>query len=73
MDVEGAERRLLRENADWLREVRSIKVVHGSYRPADCITDLESLGFDVHEVRQPRWPPSRGRPCLSGVRRSTAC
>jgi hypothetical protein len=48
MDVEGAERELLRVGTAWVREVGCIKVeVHPPYNLAECGADLESLGFSV--------------------------
>ena len=41
IDIEGAERQVLRKNADWLRRVRCIKIeLHDDYHPDDCIRDL---------------------------------
>lgn len=69
MDVEGAERDLLRHNAEWATEVRAINVeCHGSYSASDCITDLEKLGFKAAAIRQPRWPPLRSRPTVIATR-----
>jgi FkbM family methyltransferase len=46
MDIEGAERPVLRENTGWASHVRSIKVeLHGGYEIPECIADLERLGF----------------------------
>jgi FkbM family methyltransferase len=46
LDVEGAERQILRENTDWAERVRSIVVeVHGDYAPDHCEADLRALGF----------------------------
>jgi FkbM family methyltransferase len=53
MDVEGAERELLRRNTGWAAEVGCIKVeVHGDYMPADCMADLERLGFDARRDKR---------------------
>lgn len=53
MDVEGAERDLLRENTGWATRVGCIKVeVHGDYAPDDCVADLERLGFDARRDRR---------------------
>lgn len=46
MDVEGAERNILRTNTGWASRVKCIKVeLHGDYTTADCIADLARLGF----------------------------
>jgi FkbM family methyltransferase len=48
MDVEGAERELLRVGTAWVHEVGCIKVeVHPPYDLAECRADLEILGFSV--------------------------
>jgi FkbM family methyltransferase len=48
MDIEGAERRVLRENTQWAEFVRSIKVeVHEPYETEECARDLEELGFVI--------------------------
>lgn len=48
MDIEGAERQVLRRNTEWARRVRSIKVeVHQPYSVAECRADLEALGFQT--------------------------
>ncbi len=53
MDVEGAERELLRRNTGWAAHVGCIKVeVHGDYTPDDCVADLERLGFDAKRDRR---------------------
>jgi FkbM family methyltransferase len=53
MDVEGAERDLLRRNTEWTEHVGCIKVeVHGDYTAADCVADLRSLGFDAKRDRR---------------------
>ena len=69
MDVEGAERALLSTATEWARQTKSIKVeLHGDYSPDACRDDLRALGFETSQVRQPLWPPDRGRPCIAGVR-----
>jgi FkbM family methyltransferase len=69
MDIEGAERDILRAEAEWAAHVRSIKVeLHGRYTPAECIADLTRLGFRARVLQEPWWPPSRGRPCVIGLR-----
>jgi FkbM family methyltransferase len=53
MDVEGAERELLRRNTGWAASVGCIKVeVHGDYTADDCIADLERLGFAARRDRR---------------------
>lgn len=62
MDIEGAEREVLRNNVEWAARVRSIKVeLHGDYTTAQCATDLRALGFDAH-------PDTRHSLCVVGVR-----
>lgn len=46
MDVEGAERAILRSNTDWAQSVRCMKVeVHPPYTVEECIEDVRRLGF----------------------------
>jgi FkbM family methyltransferase len=46
MDIEGAEREVLRSNTEWAAKVKSMKVeIHGDYSAQDCVNDLERLGF----------------------------
>jgi FkbM family methyltransferase len=48
LDVEGAERRVLRENTGWAESVRTVVVeVHDDYTAEDCAEDLRRLGFDA--------------------------
>jgi FkbM family methyltransferase len=62
MDVEGAERALLRENVEWARRVECINVeVHHPYGVDACERDLRALGFET------RTDP-RHRGCVIGVR-----
>jgi hypothetical protein len=69
MDIEGAERDVLRDAGAWVEGVRSIKAeVHGSYTVDECMADLNRLGFSTHPEAQHWWPPSRGRPCVVGIR-----
>jgi FkbM family methyltransferase len=57
MDIEGAEREVLRRNTDWVDRVRCISVeIHSPYRVEDCMSDLERLGFSVHTKPAPRAP-----------------
>lgn len=46
MDIEGAEREVLRLNTAWASHVRFINVeVHDPYTVEECVKDLEGLGF----------------------------
>jgi hypothetical protein len=46
MDIEGAEREVLRRNTAWAHRVHSIKVeAHGDYGREQCVRDLQELGF----------------------------
>ena len=46
IDVEGAERELLRDGTGWADRVRCIKVeLHGDYDVDDCQADLRRLGY----------------------------
>jgi FkbM family methyltransferase len=66
VDIEGAERELLRENAGWARRVRTIAVeVHEPYTVAACERDLQALGFETR-VDSRHWA------CVIGVRPPTA-
>jgi FkbM family methyltransferase len=48
MDIEGAERDVLRENTEWIAQVDAIKVeVHQPYSIEECAADLEAHGFRV--------------------------
>jgi len=48
MDIEGAERELLRNGTEWAAAVRSIGVeVHPPYTVSDCAHDLDLLGFET--------------------------
>jgi FkbM family methyltransferase len=65
IDVEGAERELLRENAGWTRRVRTLSVeVHDPYTVADCERDLRALGFQTR-VDPRHWA------CVIGFRDAT--
>jgi len=61
MDVEGAEKRLLRSNAEWTRRVSCLKVELHDYPPSDCISDLARLGFTAWKDG---WHPH----CVVGIR-----
>ncbi|MGH2876326.1 MAG: FkbM family methyltransferase, partial [Solirubrobacteraceae bacterium] len=46
MDIEGAEREVLRQETAWASKVRSIGVeVHPPYTVEQCEHDLRDLGF----------------------------
>jgi hypothetical protein len=46
IDIEGAERVLLANGADWAQDVRCVKVeLHGDYTVEDCERDLRRLGY----------------------------
>lgn len=62
IDVEGAERPLLREDAGWAQRVRTVKVeVHDPYTVEECEADLRALGFETR-VDPRHWA------CVTGVR-----
>jgi FkbM family methyltransferase len=62
IDVEGAERELLRGASEWADAVRCLKVeLHGDYAVEDCESDLRRLGYRTR--RDPRhWA------CVIGLR-----
>ena len=65
MDIEGAERDLLRAPGRWARSVRSMKVeLHQPYTPDQAMSDLAALGFSPQ-------PDSRHKSCVCGTRRPT--
>jgi hypothetical protein len=46
MDIEGAERDVLRTSTEWSSKVRSMKIeVHEPYTVDQCAQDLRRLGF----------------------------
>jgi hypothetical protein len=62
MDIEGAEREVLRSNTEWAERVRCIKVeVHHGYSKDDCIADLQRLGFQAY-------PDATHFICVVGIR-----
>lgn len=62
MDIEGAERDVLRQNTGWAASVRVIKVeCHDPYSVEDCVEDLRALGFDARRDHS-HWA------CAAGVR-----
>jgi FkbM family methyltransferase len=63
VDVEGAERELLRDGTGWAEAVRCLKVeLHGDYGVQECEADLRRLGFEV-------WPDPDHWACLVAIRR----
>lgn len=63
LDIEGAEKFVLRENTAWASRVRCIKAeLHYGYSKAACIADLERLGFRAREDLNHNL-------CVVGVRR----
>lgn len=55
VDIEGAERELLQDGADWATDVRSIKVeLHGDYASDECEADLRRLGYKTR-THSHRW------------------
>jgi FkbM family methyltransferase len=67
MDVEGAERELLRRDTAWAASARCIKVeVHEPYTVEECVTDLESLGFSARVEVVEGWKD--GKPPVVGTR-----
>lgn len=48
MDIEGAEAAVLKQNTEWARKVRCLKVeCHTPYSVAEATRDLEALGYRV--------------------------
>lgn len=69
LDVEGAERELLNDATEWTASVRCISVeCHPPYSLADCVADLERLGFETIALRQTL--RRRARDCVIGSRRT---
>lgn len=61
MDVEGAERELLRRNTQWAAHVRCVSVeVHDPYSVDECRRDLQTLGFAT-SVSERHWASVTGR------------
>jgi FkbM family methyltransferase len=66
IDIEGAERELLRNGSDWAARVRTITVeVHEPYTAEDCERDLQALGFQTR-VDPRHWA------CVVGIRTGDA-
>lgn len=62
VDIEGAERELLRTATGWADRVRSITVeVHEPYSTAECEADLRAMGFETR-VDPRHWA------CVIGIR-----
>jgi FkbM family methyltransferase len=67
MDIEGAEREVLREHTEWAQQVSVITVeVHDPYTVDECLADLRALGFDAR--RNSRYRGRTGPPPVHGVR-----
>jgi FkbM family methyltransferase len=67
IDIEGAEREVLRENTEWAAAVRALKVeVHEPYTVEECLADLRALGFDAEPDR--RYRGIVGKPPILAVR-----
>ena len=63
VDVEGAERGLLRDGAGWADAVGCLKVeLHGDYAVEECEADLQRLGFEA-------WRDPDHWACVIGLRR----
>jgi FkbM family methyltransferase len=68
IDIEGAEREVLRENTEWAAAVRALKVeVHEPYTVDECLTDLRALGFEAEA--DPRYRGIVGKPPILAFRR----
>ncbi len=51
MDIEGAEKAVLRDAAAWLPKVKFLVVeLHGDYSETDLRSDIEPLGFEVFKA-----------------------
>jgi FkbM family methyltransferase len=63
VDVEGAERELLRDGTGWADAVRCLKIeLHGDYSVPECEADLRRLGFEA-------WQDPDHWACVVAVRR----
>ena len=52
MDIEGAEKAVLRDAAAWLPKVRMLIVeLHGDYAETDLRSDIEAFGFQVSNTK----------------------
>lgn len=71
VDVEGAEKELLRDPGSWISSVKCIMVeCHDGYPLAQCVSDLQRAGFATREL--PRRPWRRARSAAVGLRSETA-
>jgi FkbM family methyltransferase len=62
IDIEGAERELLRKGTEWTARVRTITVeVHEPYTAQECERDLQALGFQTR-IDPRHWA------CVVGIR-----
>lgn len=52
MDIEGAEREVLRRDPSWLARVRSLKIELHDYTHDECIADLEAAGISARRDTQ---------------------
>jgi len=65
MDIEGAEKAVLREHTEWASRVQCIMVeCHDEYKKQHCMKDLENLGFKA------RYDTSHSA-CVIGLRTTT--
>jgi len=72
MDIEGAEREVLRRNTGWASPIARIGVeYHRPYTPEDCEADLRTLGFASFEAHR-RGLLRRGSDSLYAARASSA-
>lgn len=68
MDIEGAEREVLRKNTGWAAAVRTLKVeVHEPYTVDECLADLRALGFEAEP--DAKYRGIIGKPPVLAVRR----
>ena len=52
MDIEGAEKAVLRDAAAWLPKVRMLIIeLHGDYSEADLRSDIEPFGFQISKAK----------------------
>ena len=65
MDIEGAEREVLRRDPSWLKRVRSLKIELHDYTHAECIADLESAGISAR-------PDTQHNLCVIGINKALA-
>ena len=72
MDIEGAEREVLRMHTEWAAHVSLIVVeVHEPYTVAECLDDLRRLGFRAWQ--HPRYRGRSGKPPVFGSRLPPDC